>query len=61
MYKSTKELVKYYYKLPELKDDYVTIRVMSCGVCMSDCMTVNEKWGKCNFPCVLGHEIIGEI
>ena len=24
-------------------------------------MTANEKWGKCEFPCVLGHEIVGQV
>ncbi|GAA5796650.1 hypothetical protein HPULCUR_002024 [Helicostylum pulchrum] len=46
--------------LKNFDDDCVDMKVSHCGVCDSDIHTQNEDWGKTNFPCVTGHEIVGE-
>lgn len=37
----------------------VEMDVSHCGVCGSDIHTLNEGWEKADFPCVVGHEIVG--
>jgi len=44
---------------PIAKD--VEIEVLYCGVCHSDIHTVRGEWGKANYPCVPGHEIVGKV
>nr|AZQ05764.1 truncated alcohol dehydrogenase 1 [Mucor circinelloides] len=42
-------------------DDMVQMDVICCGVCGTDLHTVDEGWGPTEFPCVVGHEIIGNV
>jgi uncharacterized zinc-type alcohol dehydrogenase-like protein len=39
----------------------VAIRIAYCGVCHSDLHTVKSEWGGTLYPCVPGHEIVGEV
>lgn len=39
----------------------VRIRIDWCGVCHSDLHTARSEWGGTLYPCVPGHEIIGEV
>jgi uncharacterized zinc-type alcohol dehydrogenase-like protein len=39
----------------------VQIEIAYCGVCHSDLHTVRSEWGGTLYPCVPGHEIVGEV
>ncbi|KAK2853308.1 hypothetical protein FQN49_005199 [Arthroderma sp. PD_2] len=39
----------------------VDIAISHCGICGSDIHTLRSGWGPTNYPCVVGHEIIGHI
>jgi len=45
----------------ELQAKDVDIKILYCGVCHSDLHTARGEWGSTLYPCVPGHEIIGEI
>ncbi len=55
------KLEKFQYKLPELGDDEVDIKVHYCGICHSDLSMINNDWGMTQFPLVPGHEVVGEV
>ncbi|GAN05807.1 hydroxyacid dehydrogenase [Mucor ambiguus] len=42
-------------------EDMVQMDIICCGVCGTDLHTVDEGWGPTEFPCVVGHEIIGNV
>jgi len=37
----------------------VDIKISHCGICGSDIHTLRSGWGETNYPCVVGHEIVG--
>jgi uncharacterized zinc-type alcohol dehydrogenase-like protein len=39
----------------------VQIEIAFCGVCHSDLHTVRSEWAGTLYPCVPGHEIVGEV
>ena len=39
----------------------ISVKIHYCGICHSDIHTARGEWGKANYPCVPGHEIVGEI
>ena len=39
----------------------VQIEIAYCGVCHSDLHTVKSEWAGTRYPCVPGHEIVGEV
>jgi uncharacterized zinc-type alcohol dehydrogenase-like protein len=39
----------------------VVIAIRYCGVCHSDLHTARGEWGGVRFPCIPGHEIVGEV
>lgn len=39
----------------------VQIRITHCGICGSDAHTVRSGWGPTDYPCVVGHEIVGIV
>jgi uncharacterized zinc-type alcohol dehydrogenase-like protein len=39
----------------------VVIRIEHCGVCHSDLHTARGEWGGTRYPCLPGHEIVGEV
>jgi len=41
-------------------DTDVVMEILYCGVCHSDLHTVRNEWGGTKYPCVPGHEMVGE-
>jgi len=41
--------------------DDVQIAIAYCGVCHSDLHQVRSEWGGTVYPCVPGHEIVGQV
>ena len=39
----------------------VAIAILYCGICHSDLHTARSEWGGTRYPCVPGHEIVGEV
>ncbi len=39
----------------------VQVEIAYCGVCHSDLHTVRSEWGGTKYPCVPGHEIVGQV
>ena len=39
----------------------VQLEILYCGVCHSDLHVVRSEWGRSNYPCVPGHEIVGRV
>ncbi|OOQ87372.1 putative alcohol dehydrogenase [Penicillium brasilianum] len=39
----------------------IEIRVTHCGICGTDVHTLRSGWGPTDYPCVVGHEIIGIV
>lgn len=39
----------------------VEIKVSNCGICGTDIHTLSSGWGPTDYPCVVGHEIIGTV
>ena len=39
----------------------VVIAIRWCGVCHSDLHTARGEWAGTRYPCVPGHEIVGEV
>ncbi|KAJ5096324.1 hypothetical protein NUU61_005680 [Penicillium alfredii] len=39
----------------------VEIKVSHCGICGTDIHTLRSGWGPADYPCVVGHEIIGTV
>merc|ERR1712000_94651 len=40
-------------------EDDVDIQITHCGICGSDLHTLKSGWGATNYPCCVGHEIVG--
>ncbi|KAJ8564062.1 hypothetical protein ON010_g7281 [Phytophthora cinnamomi] len=49
------------YESRPLGDEDVEIKISHCGICGSDLHTIDGGWGPAPYPCVVGHEIIGEV
>ncbi len=39
----------------------IVIKIAYCGICHSDIHTVRSEWGPASYPCVPGHEIVGQV
>ncbi|KAL2817475.1 chaperonin 10-like protein [Aspergillus cavernicola] len=39
----------------------VDIKITHCGICGSDLHTLRSGWGPTEYPCCVGHEIIGTV
>ncbi|OKL57112.1 hypothetical protein UA08_07524 [Talaromyces atroroseus] len=39
----------------------IEIRITHCGICGTDVHTLRSGWSATDYPCVLGHEIIGVV
>lgn len=39
----------------------VVVRILHCGVCHSDLHTARGEWPGTRYPCLPGHEIVGEV
>ncbi|EGZ10798.1 hypothetical protein PHYSODRAFT_287119 [Phytophthora sojae] len=49
------------YQSRPLGPEDVEIKISHCGICGSDVHTIDSGWGPTIYPCVVGHEIIGEV
>ncbi|KAM5343112.1 hypothetical protein ACJ41O_014078 [Fusarium nematophilum] len=47
------------YEPKEWEETDVDIKVTHSGICGSDIHTLRAGWGPTDFPCVVGHEIVG--
>lgn len=43
------------------EDTDVEIDISHCGICGTDLHTLRSGWGPADYPCVVGHEIIGVV
>src|SRR3954463_523444 len=57
----TSPLQPYTFERRDPKPDDVVIKIAYCGVCHSDIHTARGEWGPTHYPCVPGHEIVGEV
>ncbi|KAJ6151793.1 8-hydroxygeraniol dehydrogenase [Penicillium chermesinum] len=39
----------------------IELRITHCGICGSDIHTLRSGWGPTDYPCVVGHEIVGIV
>ncbi|MCB0339867.1 MAG: alcohol dehydrogenase catalytic domain-containing protein, partial [Bdellovibrionales bacterium] len=39
----------------------ISIDIKFCGICHSDIHTARSEWGEAHYPCVPGHEIVGQV
>jgi uncharacterized zinc-type alcohol dehydrogenase-like protein len=39
----------------------VQLKILFCGVCHSDLHIARNEWGRTTYPCVPGHEIVGQV
>ncbi|KAI8058869.1 chaperonin 10-like protein [Thamnidium elegans] len=56
-----KPLVQMELPLREWDEYCVDMDITHCGICATDIHMINEGWGPTDFPCVVGHEIVGTI
>lgn len=42
-------------------NEEVLIEIHYCGICHSDIHTARSEWGPAMYPCVPGHEIVGQV
>ena len=54
-------LVPLSFERQDLRDGEVSFKVTYCGVCHSDVHQVHDDWDNSLYPCVPGHEIVGEV
>ncbi|MEP6869282.1 MAG: NAD(P)-dependent alcohol dehydrogenase [Novosphingobium sp.] len=54
-------LAPFTFERRELRENDVAMRVLYCGVCHSDLHQARNDWHNTTFPCVPGHEIVGEV
>lgn len=55
------KMVPVKFEREALRAGEVAIRITHCGVCHSDLHQVNNDWENSLYPCVPGHEIVGEV
>lgn len=46
---------------PQVKNDWVKLKVLACGYCVTEHHIITGKIDLCNPPHILGHEVCGEI
>lgn len=47
------------YEPKPWEESDVDIKISHCGICGSDIHTLRSGWGETDYPCVVGHEIVG--
>jgi uncharacterized zinc-type alcohol dehydrogenase-like protein len=57
----TDEFAPFTFERRDPRPNDVVIAIRYCGVCHSDLHTARGEWGGTLYPCVPGHEIIGEV
>ncbi|EEY63145.1 mannitol dehydrogenase, putative [Phytophthora infestans T30-4] len=55
------EIKSWEYQSRPLGAEDVEIKISHCGICGSDLHTLDSGWGQTTYPCVVGHEIVGEV
>ncbi len=45
----------------DVRDGEVEIEITHCGVCHSDLHQARGDWGNTVYPCVPGHEVVGQV
>ncbi|KAG7385830.1 hypothetical protein PHYBOEH_008881 [Phytophthora boehmeriae] len=55
------KIVPFQYESRPLGVDDVEIKISHCGICGSDLHHLDSGWRPTLYPCVFGHEIIGEV
>lgn len=58
---ATDSLKPFSFERREILPDDVLIKILYCGVCHSDIHTARNDWKNTTYPCVPGHEIIGQV
>lgn len=58
---SDKPFGPYAFERRELGESDVHIDIKFCGICHSDIHTAKSEWGPAFYPCVPGHEIVGQV
>ena len=58
---TTSPLTPFAFERREPTPADVHLEILFCGVCHSDLHQVKGDWGRTNYPCVPGHEIIGRV
>ena len=56
-----KKLEPVVFERTDVREGEVAFKVLYCGVCHSDLHQVRNDWGNTVYPCVPGHEIVGEV
>ncbi|CAO3640809.1 unnamed protein product [Cunninghamella echinulata] len=46
-------------QLKNWEEDDVEMDISHCGICGSDIHTIDSGWAPADYPCVVGHEIVG--
>lgn len=59
--KAHHDLVPVSFERTPLRDGEIAFKVKYCGVCHSDVHQVHDDWDNSLYPCVPGHEIVGEV
>ncbi|MDO7836376.1 NAD(P)-dependent alcohol dehydrogenase [Sphingobium sp. HBC34] len=54
-------LAPFHFERRDLRANDVAIRILYCGVCHSDLHQARNDWHNTVYPCVPGHEIVGEV
>lgn len=47
------------YEPKKWSEDDVDIEISHCGICGSDLHTLRSGWKPTDYPCCVGHEIVG--
>jgi uncharacterized zinc-type alcohol dehydrogenase-like protein len=58
---ATSALAPFTFERRALRPDDVRIDIRYCGICHSDLHTARNDWHHTVYPCVPGHEIVGEV
>uniref|UniRef100_H3GAV7 Enoyl reductase (ER) domain-containing protein n=1 Tax=Phytophthora ramorum TaxID=164328 RepID=H3GAV7_PHYRM len=58
---STGECKPWQYQSRPLGAEDVEVKISHCGICGTDLHTIDGGWGPGPYPCVAGHEIVGEV
>ncbi|WP_313792147.1 NAD(P)-dependent alcohol dehydrogenase [Novosphingobium cyanobacteriorum] len=60
-YEAGAPLAPFNFERRELRGNDVAVRIEYCGVCHSDLHQSRNDWHNTAYPCVPGHEIVGEV
>ena len=58
---SFSNLTRHEFERDEPRANEVVIDVLFCGVCHSDIHQVKNEWSNTVYPCMPGHEVVGQV